>query len=211
MIRGIIQSNFIAFVRSCQIHGFYCEYSQNNPQIRQQQKNATRLVTIILFIDAYRKNGPFFPLVRQPLVGPLRLLLTSAADLEGNNNENWKEFLFNSDDHWQKLPKFNIHGFCVSFLCKRTTYFQEQPPPLYSLKCLSQLWSMQVTFFSYSVTFHSLIFLTTNNQHTPFMWCRVNLYSGPSSWGAGVFYRQQFSLHYLSRKVFTNVTDYLPL
>ena len=51
------------------------EYSQNNPQIWQQQKNSTRLVSIILFTDAYQKNGFFIPFVRQPLVGPLQLLL----------------------------------------------------------------------------------------------------------------------------------------
>ncbi len=51
------------------------EYSQNNSRILQQQKNATRLVSIIPFFKAYWKNGFFFSFVNPPLVGALRFLL----------------------------------------------------------------------------------------------------------------------------------------
>ncbi len=74
------------------------EYSQKNPRILQQQKNATRLVSIIPFFNACWKNGSFFSFVSPPLVGALRFLLNGIA-------------------HTQNLLDWHFLGYIIPSLC----------------------------------------------------------------------------------------------
>ncbi len=97
------------------------EYSQNNSQILQQQKNATRIVSIIPFFQCLLKKWAFFSFVSPPLVGALRFLLIHyfgkvLGHFTGAKNS--AKYMYGSPDPPQQSPTSVKKSSLFAELCR---------------------------------------------------------------------------------------------